>query len=609
MRRYHRCVGRVTSNHMTGTYPVQEDTAMAETAHADMTPPSPDVSDTVVQNEPRVRDGRLHDVLAQAPIVLFAVDRDGVFTLSEGEGLRLMGLQAGQHVGQSYFSLYGNLPDSGAAMRRALAGEDATTLNAFGDLLFETRWRPTRDPDGTVSGVIGVSADVTARTRLERRAQESLTALLAMAQTLVQTPSGEGSKAVGIEVVGQRLADLTREVLDCQRVAITAIDDRTGVQRPVAVAGLTPEQARQWWVEQQNASLDAGPDPALTARFLAGEALVVDMRQPPFRDLPNPYGVQTVLVAPMRVGERLAGSLSLDYGAIAHDFTPDEVALAQGVARLGALVLDRDRLAREQAEAHAAELALRETTRRMDEFLGVASHELRSPLTGIKGNGQLAQHRLERIAADERVAATDLVEKLDAVVGLLRRSDGQIGRVLRLVNDLLDVSRIEANHLEPRPAPCDLRTIVAEAVEDQRRVWLTRVIDLALPHEPVPIQADEDRMAQVVTNYLANALKYSAEDRPVAVSLTIDGAAATVRVRDEGPGLTQEQQEQVWERYRRVTSVAVLDDTHAAGGGLGLGLYISRTIITGHGGQVGVESTPGVGSTFWFTVPLAPAPA
>ena len=582
---------------------MHRDTPLAQTAHADI----PDATEAVAPDVGHGREERLRAVLAQAPIVLFAVDRDGVFTLSEGEGLRLMGLQPGQHVGQSYFSLYGDLPDSVAAMRRALAGEDATTLNAFGDLLFETRWRPTRDPDGTVSGVIGVSADVTARARLERRAQVSLTALLAMAQTLVQTPSGDGNDTARIEVVGQRLADLTREVLDCQRVAITAIDDRTGVQRPVAVAGLTPELARQWWADQQNAPLDAGPDPALTARFLAGEALVVDMRHPPFRDLPNPYGVQTVLVAPMRVGERLVGALSLDYGAIAHDFTPDEVALAQGVARLGALVLDRDRLAREQAEAHAAELALRETTRRMDEFLGVASHELRSPLTGIKGNGQLAQHRLERIAADERVASTDLTEKLDAVVGLLRRSDGQIGRVLRLVNDLLDVSRIEANHLEPRLAPFDLGAAIAEAVENERRVWPTRVINLALPHEPVPIQADQDRLAQVVTNYMTNALKYSAEDRPVTVSLTSDGAAATVRVRDEGPGLTKEQQEQVWERYRRVAGVAVRDDTHAAGGGLGLGLYISRTIIVSHGGQVGVESAPGVGSTFWFTIPLTAA--
>jgi len=98
---------------MTGTYPLQEDIAMAETAHVDAASSSPDATEDVVQDEPRVRDGRLHDVLAQAPIVLFAVDRDGVFTLSEGEGLRLMGLQPGQHVGQSYFSLYGDLPTAG----------------------------------------------------------------------------------------------------------------------------------------------------------------------------------------------------------------------------------------------------------------------------------------------------------------------------------------------------------------------------------------------------------------------------------------------------------------------------------------------------------------
>jgi signal transduction histidine kinase len=90
----------------------------------------------------------------------------------------------------------------------------------------------------------------------------------------------------------------------------------------------------------------------------------------------------------------------------------------------------------------------------------------------------------------------------------------------------------------------------------------------------------------------------------VHVSVQPEADVARLRVRDQGPGLTQEQQQDVWERYRRVPGVAVQDDA-AADGGLGLGLYISRTIIAQHGGRVGVESAPGAGSTFWFTLPLA----
>ncbi len=120
------------------------------------------------------------------------------------------------------------------------------------------------------------------------------------------------------------------------------------------------------------------------------------------------------------------------------------------------------------------------------------------------------------------------------------------------------------------------------------------------------VDIDADRIGQVVTNYVSNALKYSAPDRPVAVSLRVANGEATVRVRDEGPGLTPEQQQHIWDRYRRVQGVAIQDNAQGAGGGLGLGLYISRGIIEQHGGRVGVESAPSQGSTFWFTLPLEP---
>ncbi len=118
---------------------------------------------------------------------------------------------------------------------------------------------------------------------------------------------------------------------------------------------------------------------------------------------------------------------------------------------------------------------------------------------------------------------------------------------------------------------------------------------------------DALRLGQVVTNYLTNALKYSAADRPVDVGLTVDGAEARVWVRDEGPGLSAKEQRHPWDRFRRVRGIEVQS---GSGVGLGLGLHISWTIIELHQGQVGVESSPGAGSTFWFRLPLAtPEPA
>jgi signal transduction histidine kinase len=123
-----------------------------------------------------------------------------------------------------------------------------------------------------------------------------------------------------------------------------------------------------------------------------------------------------------------------------------------------------------------------------------------------------------------------------------------------------------------------------------------------LQEQSVPIVADAERIGQVVTNYLINALKYSREDRLVEVGMDIDKQQARVWVRDHGPGIPAEEQGRVWERFHRAAGIEVQS---GSGVGLGLGLHISKTIIQEHQGQVGVESTPGVGSTFWFTLPLA----
>lgn len=329
---------------------------------------------------------------------------------------------------------------------------------------------------------------------------------------------------------------------------------------------------------------------------------MIDMAAPPFRDLPNPYGVRVLLVAPMRVRDQLVGMLALDHGEEEHHFTADEVELTQTVARFAALVIERDRLLQGQAEARAGELALRETNRRMDEFLSIASHELRSPFTSVKGNVQVALNRLRRLM--DGIPA-DLVPRLDAVSDILARADRTVDRAVRLIEDLLDLSRLESDHLELRPGVHDLAALVGEVVEEQRQAWPGRAITVGAPDAATSVEIDAERIRQVLTNYVTNALKYSDADCPVAVAVAVVGSEAWVRVRDEGPGLSPEQQGQVWDRFRRVSGVDVRDTAQGSAGGLGLGLYISRRIVEGHHGRVGVESAPGHGATFWFALPLA----
>jgi signal transduction histidine kinase len=306
---------------------------------------------------------------------------------------------------------------------------------------------------------------------------------------------------------------------------------------------------------------------------------------------------------PMRIGETLIGILRLDNGATEKaSLFPNKAAVTTGIARLGALVLEHERLLRERAEAQAKELALREAQAQMDTFLAIAGHELKAPLTYIKLNLQLTRRRLEKLVLKDAGMSEELSQKVMLVLHEFAHTDHQVAHLERLVNDLLDVSRARVGGLDLHPESNDLRAIVREVVAEQHQAAPTRPLLLEVPAaQPVPVYADADRVGQVVTNYLTNALKYSPPEQPVVVGLDVASNKARVWVLDQGPGLPPEEQEGIWERFHRARGIQV---QNGSGAGLGLGLYISRTIIERHRGRVGVESSPGHGSTFWFTLPL-----
>jgi signal transduction histidine kinase len=251
------------------------------------------------------------------------------------------------------------------------------------------------------------------------------------------------------------------------------------------------------------------------------------------------------------------------------------------------------------SRAERARRAAQAATRHRDVFLSAASHELRTPLTSIQGRAQLLARRLDRAEAGGS-SASDLVATARPLVAGIEQG---ARRLARLVDELLDGSRAQSRKLALRLAPTDLTAVVREAVDEQRQQHPQRGLYLDLPARPVPVVADADRIGQVVTNFLTNALKYSPEDRPILVAVQVETGRARVSVRDAGPGLPPEEQAQVWEQYHQAPGIVVASGSSV---GLGLGLYISRQIVQAHpGGQVGVESALGAGSTFWFSVPLA----
>ncbi len=483
------------------------------------------------------------------------------------------------------------------------------------DILLNVSGAPVVDEGGQIRGAVVVTRDMTERRQLEKRTREALDALLAMTRLIGQgfenTDDVEdeisGQTGLTAQEVAQRMAEFTRSFLGCQRLSISIVEPETEIMRPLAVVGLTPEQEQQWWKkqQQQESRLVDSPDRSLVQRLLANEVVLFDMTQPRWDSYPNPYGIRIMLIAPMSIREHLIGILALDYGGAEHQYTSEELALAGAVANLVAMVIDRDQLLRQRAEIRANELALRETNQRMDEFLGIVSHELRTPLTTIKGNVQLAGLRLRSSLREVPADGDVLRSMLGEVQTMLARAERQVNVQNRMVSDLLDISRLEADKLELRLAPCDLATIVRETVEDQRSVTPSRTVLLELAEEETaPVIADAERIGQVLSNYLSNALKYSPADRPVEVQLEKEGNMMRVSVCDKGPGLTPSEQERIWERFYQVQGIK---RQRGSSVGLGLGLHICRAIVEQHQGEVGVESTKGEGSTFWFTLPLAVA--
>ncbi len=341
-----------------------------------------------------------------------------------------------------------------------------------------------------------------------------------------------------------------------------------------------PERADGWKRALEETGLDpesrVGTAAAVATRAaqrvdFAPERLPFVARSPALAARMRASRVRAALTVPLLAREQALGSIT--FFSIAGPFLPDDVSLAQDLSRLTAAAIDTARLTWRAQDA----------VRARDEFLSIASHELKTPLTSLALQSDSLRLSVRRGDSET------LLRKVEVI----RRSVDRLGR---LVGSLLDLSRITARRLELELEEVDLaevaRDVVARFEEEAGRAGCTLRLDAP---EAVTGTWDRLRLDQVITNLLANAVKYG-PGKPVDVRVRGEPGHAVISVRDHGIGISSGDQQRIFGRFERAVS-----KRHY--GGFGLGLWIVREIVEALGGVVRVESTPGLGST--FTVELA----
>ena len=359
----------------------------------------------------------------------------------------------------------------------------------------------------------------------------------------------------------------------------------------VAAAHLEPEKVAAFWTRHHKYGFNPNATKGFPAVIRNGEAELIEEvdaemwraalpHQPGYQDEVSGVGHRSTLVVPLEVRGRILGALGFSYAESGRRFSNDDLPLAQEIARRAAIAIENARLYERLQDADA----------RKDEFLAMLAHELRNPLAAIAGAGTLLDMMLQGSAKIETATPRAILTR-------------QTAQLARLVDDLMDVSRITRGKIELRLQTTDFNSIIRIALDGVRPLILSRRHDLRLelPPHPVEIEGDPTRLGQIVSNLVNNAAKYTDIGGKITVSLETSATDAIFRVRDNGTGLKPEMLDGIWDLF--VQSDRTLD---RAQGGLGIGLTLVKSLAEMHGGRVEARSDGlGMGSEFIVALPLA----
>jgi PAS domain S-box-containing protein len=513
-------------------------------------------------------------VIEASPLPIVAIDAEGHIELWSPAAERMFGWTQEEVLRRPSPIVPEHDQDAAAGLReRALAGERLTGVEVRRvrkdgtaiDVSFSTAPLTTRQ--GEIYGAIAILDDITERRNAEERLRFLETA---------------GRVLGGLFEYEDRLESLARLTVPAlaDLCVIDVLRDDGRLSRAKAVhADARQEEA----LRVPDAPVDDGP----FARVIGGEpVLVPDVDDDALRllargaevDAVRRLGVRSLISVPLQARGRNLGVLTLATTDSARRYGEDDLSLAREMASRASLLLDNSRLYREAQES----------TRAREEILAVVSHELRNPLQAITVLVDTLLQWLPPESWRDRER-----RQLESVLHVSRQMS-------RLVQDLLDVTRIEAGHFSVRPAREPLGGIVDEALEVLRPLAEREHVrlEVRVPDRAPAVTADRQRVVQVLGNLVGNAIQASPGGGAVRIEAAESGPDVVFQVTDTGPGIPREELPHLFRRFWRPDRGGRL--------GAGLGLAIARGIVEAHGGRIGVDTSPR-GSTFWFTLPPAVA--
>ncbi len=435
------------------------------------------------------------------------------------------------------------------------------------------RVTPLRNDDGGIGAWFGSAIDIDDR----KRSEEARGFLAEAGKVLATSLDYETILASVAHLAVSHLADWCAidvvEDSSIRRLVVAHVDPAKEHLAQRLRDGYPPDSTTPRGVARALATGEPEMIPEISDAMLATSVKEVELR-----DLLIALGLRSAMVVPMVAHGQVLGAISFATAESGRHYSQADLNLAEDLASRAALALDNAALYRRTQEAvHEREL-----------LLSVASHELKNPLASLLGYARLIHGRLA-----SGKAPTD---KDRYGLGLIVDQGERLSRMLDL---LLDLSRIEAGRLVIERAPVDLGALIGRVVEELKPTLDVHTMTYDKPADPVIVTGDELRLEQVLRNLIGNAVKYSPAGGPILVRIRRNDGQARVEVRDHGLGIPADAVPHLFQRFYRAKNIG-----SPTVGGLGVGLYVVKEIITRHGGTIDVRSIEGEGSTFTFCLPL-----